>query len=68
MGCGELVLALNRKVRALEPGTVLEVVARDRGGREDIPAFCRLRGYTLVAWQPGETEDRYWIRREPDSR
>ncbi|MCL6563760.1 MAG: sulfurtransferase TusA family protein [Firmicutes bacterium] len=68
MGCGELVMALNRKLRELNPGEILELVAEDPGGREDIPAFCRLRGYTLVAWQPGRSQDRYWIRRESDSR
>lgn len=47
MGCGELVIALRGRVRALEPGQLLLLIATDPGAVEDIPAWCRLTGHPL---------------------
>lgn len=47
MGCGELVLHLRLKLRAM-PGKTLRVIARDPGAPSDLPAFCRMTGNTLV--------------------
>lgn len=49
MGCGDLVLELRTRLRAMEPGQLLEVTARDPGAPEDLPAWCRLTGHALVA-------------------
>lgn len=51
-GCGELALALRRKVRELSPGTVLVVRATDPGAEHDIPAWCRLAGHSLLDATP----------------
>ncbi len=51
-GCGELALALRRKVGELPPGTVLVVRATDPGAEHDIPAWCRLAGHTLIDASP----------------
>ena len=40
------------RMSTLRPGQVLRLVARDPGALEDIPAWCRLTGHTLVARQP----------------
>jgi tRNA 2-thiouridine synthesizing protein A len=62
MGCGELVLELRFRVRALSPGQVFRLVARDPGAREDLPAWCRLTGHGLVLAE----HPVYWIRRKED--
>jgi tRNA 2-thiouridine synthesizing protein A len=49
MGCGDLVLELRIRVRSLEPGQVLKVLAKDEGAKEDLPAWCRVTGNALVA-------------------
>ncbi len=59
MGCGDLVLELRTRLSALPPGTVLEVIARDPGAPEDLPAWCRLTGHRLLRAKP----PRYLIRR-----
>lgn len=60
MGCGELVLELKMKISKLAPGQVIRLTALDPGAREDIPAWCRLTGHSLVqAIHPD-----YWIRKE----
>jgi len=62
MGCGELLLGLRKRLRAM-PGRVLKLVATDAGAPEDIPSYCRMTGHVLVrAAAPA-----YWIRaRTPD--
>jgi tRNA 2-thiouridine synthesizing protein A len=48
MGCGELIVLLRARVRALAPGQILRLVARDPGAPEDLPAWSRLTGHPLV--------------------
>ena len=48
MGCGELIVLLRARVRALAPGEILRVIARDPGAPEDLPAWSRLTGHRLV--------------------
>ncbi|MEI8255966.1 MAG: sulfurtransferase TusA family protein [Deltaproteobacteria bacterium] len=60
MGCGELIVLLRERVRALEAGQVLELVARDPGAREDLPAWCGLTGHRLLA----AAHPVYFIRRK----
>jgi tRNA 2-thiouridine synthesizing protein A len=48
MGCGELVIDLRARMRALAPAAVLRLVALDPGAREDIPAWCGMTGHKLV--------------------
>lgn len=47
MGCGELVMILASKMRAMQPGEILKLIATDPGAIEDIPAWCRMTGHTL---------------------
>jgi len=48
MGCGDLVLELRIRLQALSSGGVLRLVARDPGAPEDLPAWCRMTGHTLL--------------------
>ena len=59
MGCGDLVLELRGKLRAM-PGKVLKVIARDPGAPSDLPAWCGMTKDTLVH-QDAEAQA-YWIR------
>ncbi|HUA01326.1 MAG TPA: sulfurtransferase TusA family protein [Candidatus Aquilonibacter sp.] len=49
MGCGELLIELAFRMKAMEPGQMLELRALDRGAIEDIPAWCGLTGHTLAS-------------------
>lgn len=62
MGCGELVMALRLRMHSLPAGAVICVTATDPAAPEDLPAWCRLCGHTLVAMN----HPRYWIRRKGD--
>jgi len=58
-GCGDLVLELRARLRALEPGQVLRLRATDPGAPADIPAWCGLTGNPLRRAAPPH----YWIAR-----
>jgi tRNA 2-thiouridine synthesizing protein A len=48
LGCGELVLELRTRLEPLAPGSMFRLLARDPAAREDLPAWCRMTGHTLV--------------------
>lgn len=47
--CPLPVIRTQDRVAHLAPGDVLEVIATDRGVLNDIPAWCRINGHTLLA-------------------
>ena len=51
LGCGDLVLLLRGKLRAMLPGKLLKVTALDPGAPEDIPAWCKMTGNRLILQQ-----------------
>lgn len=62
LACGELVLELRRRLRALPPGSIIKVTALDPAAPQDVPAWCRLTGHALVhARHPS-----YFIRRKEE--
>src|SRR5262245_17632873 len=62
MACGDLVLELRLRLRGMKPRRVLRVTANDSSAREDIPAWCRLTGHTLL----NAEHPQYWIERRED--
>ena len=58
--CGELALLLKKELAKLEPGQVLQVVARDPAAPADLPAWCELTGHTMAH----HDHPNYWIRRK----
>ncbi len=63
MGCGELVMLLRIRLKAM-PGEVLRVIALDSGASEDLPAWCRMTRNELVRHDPHSNS--YWIRSRTD--
>ena len=60
LACGVLLLKLRGRMETMRPGQVLQLVAHDAGAREDLPAWCRLTGHTLLSIEPPV----YLIRRK----
>jgi tRNA 2-thiouridine synthesizing protein A len=58
--CGELALLLRAELGKLEPGQVLQVVARDPAAPQDLPAWCELTGHAMLRCE----HPNYWIRRK----
>ena len=51
MGCGELVMLLGARLKKMQAGEVLSLIARDAGAIEDIPAWCNMTGHVLIKAQ-----------------
>lgn len=62
LGCGELVLELRLRLRAMAPGSILRLTARDPGAPEDLPAWCGMTGHTLLEVRHPD----YWIKRREE--
>ncbi len=60
MGCGDLVLHLRLRLQSMRPGQLLKLTARDPGAPEDLPAWCRMTGHTLL----DSKHPVYWIKRK----
>jgi tRNA 2-thiouridine synthesizing protein A len=50
MGCGDLVLELRNRIGRLKPGQIFKLIATDSGAPEDLPAWCRMTGHTLISY------------------
>lgn len=48
MFCPMPVIRTQDKVKELSPGDTLEVVCTDPGALNDIPAWCRINGHTVL--------------------
>lgn len=47
--CPVPIIRLARAASALPPGSLVELLSDDPAAALDVPAWCRLRGHTLVA-------------------
>nr|WP_067289635.1 sulfurtransferase TusA [Marinobacterium profundum] len=61
--CPEPVMLLHNRVRELQAGQVLEVVATDPSTQRDIPKFCTFLGHELLAQNVENDQYRYLIRK-----
>lgn len=60
LGCGDLVLELRFRLKAMKPKQVLKLTATDPGAPEDIPAWCDLTGNKLLKAE----KPHYYIQRK----
>ena len=63
MGCGDLAIALMDAMKPLQVGQILKVHALDSGAVEDIPAWCRMRGHTLLLSPDEHDREHYYIQK-----
>ncbi|HEY2795513.1 MAG TPA: sulfurtransferase TusA family protein [Micromonosporaceae bacterium] len=56
--CPLPVIALARAIGSVEIGEVIRVLADDPAAENDIAAWCRMRGHSLVSSSPPEFEVR----------
>jgi tRNA 2-thiouridine synthesizing protein A len=64
LSCGDLVMAMLKTLRSLQPGEVVELRALDPAAPIDIPAGCRLTGHTLVSGPRGPDKAHYFIKKK----
>ena len=49
--CPMPIVKTAQKIKELKTGEVLEVVADDKGIKQDMPAWCRLPGTNVWGWK-----------------
>ncbi|MGR9044709.1 MAG: sulfurtransferase TusA family protein [Gammaproteobacteria bacterium] len=54
--CPLPVIRTQDKVKQLRPGDLLEVVCTDPGVMQDIPAWCRINGHTVLETETKDGE------------
>jgi tRNA 2-thiouridine synthesizing protein A len=64
LNCPEPVMLLHKKMRELQPGEVLLVLATDPSTTRDIPKFCTFLGHDLLTSEESEGRYRYRIRKQ----
>ncbi len=52
-----------KKLRELEAGQVLEVLADDEGIKEDMPAWCHMTGNELLGIEEGPEGYKVYVRK-----
>ncbi len=62
--CPEPVMMLHNKIRDMESGQLLELVATDPSTTRDVPKFCIYLGHELVESNHVGEEYRYLIRKK----
>lgn len=55
--CPEPIMLMHNKVRDMQPGEVLKVIASDPATTRDVPKFCHFLGHELIHHQ--EIDDRF---------
>lgn len=66
LNCPEPVMLLHRKVRDLQAGGLLKVIATDPSTQRDIPKFCVFLGHELLEQSEDAGTFLYWIRKKLD--
>lgn len=62
-GCGELIMNVFLTMKEMGSGEILEVISYDIGAREDLPAWCRLQGHTLLQRKDIGKKSHYFIQK-----
>ena len=61
--CPEPVMLIRAKIRRMDVGESLEVIADDPATTRDIPSFCRFMDHQLVSAETTAVPYRYIIRK-----
>lgn len=66
LDCGSgLLLLIREAMSPLAPGGVLEIRSREMSVREDLPAWCRMVGHTILDTLPGEASSTsYFVKKQ----
>jgi tRNA 2-thiouridine synthesizing protein A len=62
--CPMPIVKTSVKIKEIEVGEVLEVIATDEGIKEDMPAWCEATGHEFLGVDESEGEYRVYVRRK----
>ena len=61
--CPMPIVKATEKIKQLKPGEVLEVVADDKGIKEDMPAWCEATGHEFLGVEEDGGEIRVYVKK-----
>jgi len=61
--CPMPIVKIVEKFKQLKPGDVLEVVADDKGIKEDMPAWCKATGHECLGMEEKGGEIRVYVKK-----
>ena len=61
--CPEPVMMMHSKIRDIESGQILQVLATDPSTKRDIPKFCMFLGHELLSQEEQGDQYHYLIRK-----
>jgi TusA-related sulfurtransferase len=61
--CPMPIVKTSQKFKELKPGEVLEVIADDKGIKQDIPAWCQTTGHEFVGMEEAGEEIRVYVKK-----
>lgn len=64
--CPEPVMMLHGKVRDMQAGEVLEVIATDPSTQRDIPKFCQFLGHELLLSEERDGKYVFQLRKKQE--
>ena len=64
--CPMPIVKTMEKIKQLKTGEVLEVVADDRGIKQDMPAWCDATGHELVGMEEEGGEIKVYVKKVHD--
>lgn len=59
--CPEPVMLVRKKIREMQRGEILLVIADDPATTRDIPGFCQFMEHTLLAYQTATRPYQFWL-------
>lgn len=62
--CPEPVMLLHNKIRDIEVGQTVQVLATDPSTQRDIPKFCTFLGHELLQQDSFDNHYRYLLRKQ----
>jgi tRNA 2-thiouridine synthesizing protein A len=54
LSCPMPIVKLAQKMKDMQPGQILELLADDEGAKEDVPAWCKRTGNEFLCMDEGE--------------
>ena len=61
--CPMPIIKTAEKIKELKPGEVLEVVADDRGIKQDMPAWCQATGHEFLGVEEEGDEIKVYVKK-----
>jgi len=61
--CPMPIVKTSEKIKDLKPGEVLEVIADDKGIKQDMPAWCQTTGHEFVGVEEVVGEIRVYAKK-----